>query len=406
MKKMYLTGIIVSGLLCMSSCSKNEDDKAANITVYGQPYELASGIFYESTSYNERTTIPYIFEDKYVDESGKPVTDRVEGFAMGQDTKVFGNFMFSLYEKGMVFNEVLGQITGRGVCLCFHLASAEKDRLVPGKYVYNAEREKNTFVAYFSSDYNPEKSVKPAIISEGEVNIEQSGDMYHVQFDCKTSFGGVITGTYDGAIRQVKVSSQQSANWEGVVLGGAMSYSHVAQYMMGMLQAEQDTPDVYTSAFFSTAFGSVSTAEADGKKNVDIALIWDRDKNVFRFESPIRMRSLLWHMNDYDHPCHTIYMPAPDTFTDKDFENLDTVGFDFEVEDKPIVIGVNPFKKSYVFFQTGYGVKGVLRLNNYFPMETVKMDIVPGMMYMTYEVGAKLLIDVKSEASFHNPVMR
>ena len=389
------------GLLPLSSCSDDDDGGETNITVYGQPYELTSGVFYENSPYVERTTVPYVFEDVYQNEGGETITDRVEGFTVGSDMKEFGNFMFSLYETGMVFNEELAQITGKGICLCFHLVSAETDRLVPGKYVYSAARDANTFIAYFSSEYNPGKSVTPAVISEGEVNIEEDGNTYHVVFNCKTTSGGEIVGTYDGMIRQVKINSQQAANYEGVTLGGAMKFSHYSWPLFGI---DKDQVDNFTPAFFSTIYGDTRNASATGKESVDIALTWDRDNDVFRFESPIRVRSLLWHDATYNHPCHTIYMPAPDSFTDEDFENLDSVGFDFEVEDEPVTFKGEPFTKGFVFFLTGNGLKGVIRVNSCTPMIVVQESSIFGII--SYEEGAKLLIDIKSEASFQNPAMR
>lgn len=399
-------GAIALGLLCLCSCSDDDDglDMSKSITVYGRQYELANVIAWQSNPYVMRSTIPYIFEDTYENEAGEMVTDEVEGFTEGPDTKEFGNFMLSLYEQGMEFNESLSGITGKGVTLCCHLVSAEKDRLVPGKYVYSADRAKNTFIAYFSSEYNPEKSVTPAEICEGEINVEESGDGYTVTFNCKNRSGGEISGTYQGMIRQVKVNQQAAASYGDMKISGLMRYVHTS--FSGIIGSwESDILDIRNgSAFFSTSVGDSRVAAVSGKESVDIALIWDRDDNYFRFESPIRMRTMLGHDNTYNFPCHTIYMRAPDSFTDEDFNQLDEVGFDFEVEEETIIFGTQPFKGGYVFFKTGNGIKGVIGVRDFTPMGSKTSSSLFGTEIS--EVNPQLVVDVKCESSFNNPIMR
>ncbi len=409
-KRMYLMGAIALGLLCLGSCSDDDDglDLNKSITAYGEPYELTEVIAWESNPYVVRTTVPYIFEDIY-EKEGNEVTDEVEGFAPGTGTKEYGNFMLSFYERGMEYNEDLTRITGKGVCLSCHLVSPEKDRLVPGKYVFNTERAANTFTAYFSSEYDPEGYVTPAIITEGEVNIEENGGKYKVEFRCGNAYGGKMSGTYEGVIRQVKVNQQLTAIYNDLMLSGLMRYVYVNYESMFFPEMTKDYEDFdiwyKNSAFFSSATGDCRSADASGRESVDVALIWDRDNNYFRFESPIRMRAMLGHDDTYNYPCHTIYAWAPASFTDEDFDNLDITGFTFDLENESeVILGIDPFKGGFVFFKTGEGKKGVIRVKDFTPMGSQTESSFFGST--TAEVGPKLMIDVKSEASFPNPIMR
>ena len=405
-KRMYLMGAIVLGLSCLGSCSDDDDglDWNRSITVYGEQYELTEVIAWESNPYVERTTVPYVFKDTY-EKDGSEVTDEVVGFAPGPDVKEYGNFMLSLYERGMKYNEELSRISGKGICLSCHLVSPEKDRLVPGKYVFNTERGANTFTAYFSSEYDPEGYITPAIISEGEVNIEENGDEYKVEFQCGNAYGGKVAGTYEGVIRQVKVDQQLTAIYNDLMLSGAMKFVNVKLEFFGTVSESQNFDQFYSNAFFSSATGDCRKANASGKESVDVALIWDRDNNYFRFESPIRMRAMLGHDDEYNFPCHTIYAWAPVSFTDEDFENLDKTGFTFDLEgESEVILGTEPFKGGFVFFKTGQGKKGVIQVKDFTPMGSQSESSFFGSS--TIEVAPKLMIDVKSEASFPNPIMR
>ena len=406
-KRMYLVGAIVWGLLCLASCSADDDgpDLAKRITVYGSSFDLSTGICWQGNPYVVRSRVPFIFEDVYTNAAGDEVRDEVEGFSEGADTEVFGNFQFSLYERGMVFNEKLSRISGKGVCLCFHMVSAETDRLVPGKYTYAEARAANTFVAYLSSEYDPENLGTPAVISEGEVIVKEDGDEYDVEFRCKTSSGGEVSGNYRGRILQVKVNQQAAAAYEDVTLNGLMRFVHSKMEFFGDLISEDDYLDTdYDAAFFSTSIGDTRLASVPGKESVDIALIWNRDDHYFQFESPIRMRAMLGHNDTYNHPCHTIYAWAPGSFTQDDFDKLEVTGFDFDVVEEKVTLGTEPFEGGFVFFKTGNGIKGVIHLKDFSPMTSrVTTQIV---FTVTSEIAPALIMDVKSEVSFQNPIMR
>lgn len=405
-KRMYLMGAIALGLSCLGSCSDDDDglDLNKSVTVYGEQYELGEVIAWESNPYVLRTTVPYIFEDTYTNGGGETVTDEVVGFIEGEGSNEYGNFMLSFYERGMEYNEQLARITGKGICLSCHLVSPEKDRLVPGKYVFNTECTANTFVAYFSSEYDPEGYVTPSIISEGDVTVEENGENCRIKFRCKNDYGSEVSGIYEGVLRQVRINQQVSASYNDIMLSGLMRYVHVKNSSLFWGDTESDALDTYGNAFFSSATGDCRTA-AGNKENVDVALIWDRDNNYFRFESPIRMRAMLGHSDNYNFPCHTIYAWAPDSFTGEDFENLDKTGFTFDLENgSEVIFRTEPFKEGYVFFKTGKGTKGVIHVKDFTLMGSQTSNSIFGSS--TWETAPKLVMDVKSEASFPNPIMR
>ena len=63
------------------------------------------------------------------------------------------------------------------------------------------------------------------------------------------------------------------------------------------------------------------------------------------------------------------------------------------------------FKTTYVFFETGHGVKGVMRLKQYTPQSKGSYDYY-GVMTYNYQIGPKLLMDVKCPAIVSNPQIR
>ena len=79
MKKKYLWGVAFCTLVCIWGCS-DQDDNLINpdkmIQMYGYPYNLQSGVIWQSNPNVIISSIPYIYEDTY-EKDGTPVTDRV-----------------------------------------------------------------------------------------------------------------------------------------------------------------------------------------------------------------------------------------------------------------------------------------------------------------------------------------
>lgn len=393
-------------LLCFWSCSESDDgiDPSATLQIYGRQYNLASGVLWKNNPKMVTVSEPYVYKDTYI-KSGQEVTDEITGFTAGSERQEIGDFMLSLYEDGLIFNQELKETKGRAACICFHFISPETDRLAAGKYIYGRENKNFTFIAYTSSDYDTQATVVSAEIKEGEVLVEEKDGIYRVVFNCKTSFGGEVSGEYNGILQECRVTRQATAAFENISLAGLLDT--VVTKIIPLYGATKITTDVDKkngAAFFSLQTGLSKFASDPGKEVVDIALVWDKMAQVFYFESPIRMRSLLGHQDEFNFPCHTIYMKAPDGFTDADFEALDETGILFDIQEERVEIGTSAFEPGYVFFETGNCTQGVMRVKRFTPLgEKEKVGIVS----ITYTpINPTLVIDIKCPAGFVNPTIR
>lgn len=413
-KKVYLIGIMLWALSCFWGCSDDDDVVPKGmLQIYGREYHLTSGVIWQNNPNVIASTVPYVWEDKYENEEGEEVSDRVEGFETGEDRMETGNFLLSLYENGLVFNEMLESAKGKAACVCFHLASSNTNRLVPGKYVFDESRRANTFSGYCSSEYNTQEDVKPAAFSAGEVIVEEAGEEYHIVFRCETTFGGEISGEYLGKLDLCRVSQVSFSEYTGVSLSGLMDEVTITEgYALPGYEIFDET---YTTidedcgnAFFSLTSGIAQTANVArrNKEVVDLSLIYNEMNESFLFESPIRMRAKLGHQSKYDFPCHTIYMKAPENFTDADFDNLSVDSFSsYEITEEEVIVPTQNFKPMYVFFQTGKGVQGVIKIYGHTPLGSREV-IEYGIFRTVFTVNPALLLEIKCPAVVANPQIR
>lgn len=405
--KKKLIALILLALSGFWSCSDSDHtvDPSAMLQIYGRQYKLASGVIWENTPKIVVASIPYVYKDVYM-KGGQEVTDEVIGFTAGKEREEVGDFMLSLYEDGLLFNEALQATKGRAACICFHFISPESDRLTPGAYVYGRNNEKSTFIAYCSSDYDVQALVPSAEIREGEVTVEEKDGVYRVAFNCKTSFGGEVTGEYYGVLNKCKVPRQVTTAFENISLAGLLDtvVTKIVPTFGGETKITADVDKKNGAAFFSLQTGLGKFAADGGKEVADLALVWDKTVQAFYFESPIRMRSLLGHQNEFNFPCHTIYMKAPESFTDTDFENMDATGILFDIREEKVEFGTALFEPGYVFFETGNYVQGVMRVKRFTPLdEKVTVGIIST---TTTPVNPTLVIDIKCPVNFVNPGIR
>ena len=455
-------GIMFLALSCFWGCSDSDGDALSPervIRLYGRSYNLQSGVIWQSNPNMVVSSEPYVYEDVYVNDEGEQVTDRVEGVCPGDDQTETGNFMLSLYEEGLIYNEKLEKAQGKGACVSFHLASAETGRLVPGKYVFGTEKLPGTFSGYCSSDYNTsERDNVVAGLAEGEVNIGQNGEEWYVKFECKTTFGGEIFGEYRGKLDECRVSQVSSIEYKDIVLAGLMekvevtpwynealarlildgafedfggvdgfmeilgmtSFDELAEYIglevsdgryfdVGNKEYDYDIEYNGTSLFSLTTGLSQRVKDASKKADaIDVALSWDKTEESFYFESPIRVRRWVGHRDKYNFPCHTIYMKAPADFSDADFENLNAETFSFAITEEVVKIPTQDFKPCYVFFQTGKGVSGVIKVISWVA-EGVAIrtdEDMGGMMGYRIPQNPTLELEIKCPAVVANPQIR
>lgn len=408
--KIKKSALVFVSLLCMvlPSCSPKDElveVSTSNMQAYGLNFELSHGIIWESNKNSIAGKEPYIYYDTYIDADGNEVTDEVVGFTRSKEVKETGNFQLSLYEKGLTYNQSLGNIEGRGACISFQLNSAEINKLTAGKYVYTAEsKSANTFIGYSSVLYDTQKAAEPAEITQGDVTIGNTGETYHIQFKGQTLMGTDISCEYKGTLVEQKVKQLSSALYSDISLAGLLDTVVIENDLWGEIEIEKVIDSSNGKAFFSTTTGTSQLANAAGKEKVDIALRWDSENQSFVFESPIRMRSWLGHSDKYNFPCHTTFMKAPESFGDEDFQKLEETGFSFAVLDEKVEIDTKSFTESYVFFEAGNGVKGVMHVKRFTPLSK-RVDDVWGMI-ITRPINPTIIMDIKCPANFLNPKIR
>lgn len=409
-RTIHLLSWFLGTCLCVGACSDKDDgtDMTTSVLqVYGQNYNLNSGVIWKNNRNVMISTVPYVYQDTYINEEGQQQTDEVIGYSAGKDREETGNFMLSLYEPGLVFDNNLESVTGQGACVCFHLSSSDIEQLTFGKYTFGKEKLPNTFIAYSSVFYNTQESGTPAEISEGEIIVEKNNDKYHIRFNTTATNGAKVTGQYDGVLKECKVKQLASASYDDVSIAGLLDSVYTIQEVMGTVYPAVMTLDYSNgAAFYSTSTGASKTASAkDGK--TDIALLWDKETESFIFESPIRMRSRLGHDDTYNLPCHTIYMKAPDGFSDTDFEKLDDTGFSFDIQEEKVIFNTKAFQPGYVLFETGNGIQGVIHVKRFTPMGVNREDFMGmGIIFYTTPVNPTLIMDIKCPANFIDPKIR
>lgn len=311
--------------------------------------------------------------------------------------------------------------------------------------MFGTDKKPYTFIGYCSSDYNTQnKENIPATLSEGEVTVEKNGDNYRVVFQCKTTFGGDIAGEYNGTLQQHRVSQVSSTEYNNVSLSGLMDEVEIVMWYTGdvirsildqiglegfplkdgaemiglivdgekFIDPESSGTDFDTeyngmSLFsLSTGLSQIANNARKNKELIDLALTWNKEQEAFYFESPIRVRSMLDHNSKYDFPCHTIYMNAPESFTEADFENLSADDFSFQITEEKVKVAIADFKPAYVFFQTGKGVLGVIKVKSYIPQDMKTEYDVYSSGYIDSPLNPSLQLEIKCPAVVANPQIR
>ena len=410
-----LTAMLLA-LIGLPSCSDEDNERSATgrISFYGENYLLEQGAIYHDNNHSVIAVTDYTFEDRYQGEDGEKV-DQVKGFSAEVKGKQTGNFLIGLYEHGFVLSDLTKDARGSGACICLRVASPEVDRIVPGKYTYSLNRDEYSFKGNSSVKYNSGGSTMANELSEGEVNISQEGDIYTITFNCKTSFGGSIEGTYTGSLKAFDIRKEiGTVNfYENVKLEALFDKVEYTD-LEGVFHSEPDY--LRATSFFLSSTQQVYSANlykglsASVKKGIDIALAYDRTNQAVYFESPIKMRALLWHNTfqdesllnySFDLPCHTKYMPASQSFTNEDFEALaQQEDFVFDFTESKVSIPVGSTTPLFVLVQTGNGLQGVIRIKEIIPEST---ETIGGIVY---PVTPAIVMDVKFPRSFSEQQIR
>lgn len=452
MRKLWLLGVVLAAVTWLAACSDKSDGISPDnsIELYGNAYNLTSGVIWQNNPNIVLKSVPYNFYDNY---DGR--TDTVRGYAVGTEKYHTGNFMVSLYENGLTFNPSTEKAQGRASVVCFHMASPSTDELKEGTYKFGDDKLPFTFTGYCSSDYNTmSMSNIAATLTGGEVTVAKlANGGYQLKFLCKTSFNADVKGTYTGRLDQCRVSQVNFTQFDNVHIAGLMDSVYVlswytekfVKYLINTIA--RGYPDEYgyirklpteeaaaiigytkegdryidyansgydvDIAYHGTSFLSLATGLTQDAisarrnlDNVDLALRWDDTAQEFHFLSPIKARAMLKRNGKYDFPCHTIYMKAPANFTDDDYQNATVEDFNFEMKDEDVVIPTANFKPTYVYFQTGKGVMGIIKVKS-FTEKGVQTDFdIYTSGYMDVTLNPALQIELKCPAVVANPQIR
>lgn len=415
---------LLMALVVFASCSDDDTGTLGKVSFYGVPYQLSQGAVYHDNNHTVVEVTDYVFEDRYQGENGEQV-DRVQGFATNfNKEEETGNFLVGLYEDSFVLSDMNQEARGKGAAVWFRIASSDFTKLEPGKYTLSPNAEKFTCRGYYSASYNTNYDPsayfdgtygKYKELKEGEVEITQAGEEYTVTFNCKSNNEGVIQGSFTGPLKAYDIQDDGIvATFNDIQLEALFDKVEYTDEK-GVFHSEPDYRRA--TSFLSIATQNVYSANTykdegeDTKKSIDVALAYDKDSQSVYFESPIKMRALLWHNTyeseelsgySFDLPCHTKYMLAPPDFSNADFEALSSVkDFDFNLTDaSEAKIPVNASMPCFVFAQTGNGLRCVIRVNRIKP---VSSEVSGG---ITYAVNPLMELDVRLPESFTKKPVR
>lgn len=396
MKNRWLwPGMIALAVILLTSCSEDGNETGpGKIRIYGMDYELSSGVLWHSSDNRIIETKEYVFIDRFTDEHGEEKSVEVKGFTVGDRSRTNGNFLLSLYDPGLSYNANLHQAQGKGACICFHLASADRQNLTSGTYSWGDLKEDLSFTAYYNSVYDPvELKSSPAEISKGKVTIGKDGAEYSVMFDVETEFGAVIRGAYAGYLDTCRIERKDIMTSTGMkmeaLLDTVKTILIAPEWSEDPMDWATPGPDFYQGkAFYSTSGGvSLTAEESTGNVNMDLALAYHKTNKSVVFESPLKMCVWLGHnyecadawgeMKALNFPCHTRYMLAPDDFTTADYDKV-KIGqdLDFVIQGEPRVeIPISSDFPKFVFFETGKGVRGVIKITEASPFSIKEQDV-------------------------------
>lgn len=389
MKKRIVNYLWVGlALLFLSSC--NNDDKEMidanmSISIHGLKYNVEQGVIWHSDNNSVVEFAEYIFNDTYVNGDGDTVTDKIKGLSVDGETGKSGNFIVSIYEKGMEYDPQRDNTFGIGAMITIHFASPDLEQLKEGTYTYNLNRAANTFVAFSSTEYNLNETALskipiPNIIKEGTIDVKKDGDEYQISINCKTSTGSEIVGKFKGMMPEVDIRKEESVNYiDNAYMDAAFDTLKYSSLYYGWTY-NYTIPDYrFASCVYNTSISVSSNmystyylSESD-KMNIDLALCYDKATNSVFFESPIRMRAKMWHGmyngTDFLLPCHTKFVNAPTDFTASDFDAISNANdFNFNIEEDKTKIAIDSELPKIVLFETGNGLKGAIKITKITPV--------------------------------------
>ncbi len=410
MIKRYIYYGLVLLLFVGYGCEKTPVEvETEKVNIYGRDYPIGLAVLWQNNPRMIFTQVPYSFVDSYTDENGNPITETIEGLTCLDDINILGNYMFSLYETSFSYIEDVNLVNGSGAVVTIHLTSPSEE-LVEGEYTYSTLFSGNTFYAYTSSNYSSIKSSNViSQVIEGKVTVKKSGSGFAVDYELVNSQGGVVKGSYNDKIEELRVNLQTEALNSDIRISGIAESVFIETYMYGNPYNQEYTTDNYNTGFFSTTTGGTSKVTDGAREKVDMALYYNAVDNTLTFTSPIEMRKYTGRTEEY--PNHTLYVRAPSTFTEDDYNNIqvtDIPSYFNNSTNTPVVFSVDNFEPGYVFFKSGQGLMGVMNVKSVAEGRHIENDIfaiygLPGYLVQHYQLSPNLLVDIKSPGNFSSP---
>lgn len=413
--------ILFALFIAIISCKDDNNDNLPGdnqYRMYGINYDLSSGILWHEIPGNVVDLTTETLYDNYSrvkkTSDGRDTViyyrDTVEVPSADVKNQVTGKFVISLYGDGANFDPEEERTVGVANVLTFHL-SVPEDEFKAGKYTFATSNAANTFYGYACSEYDFNKKTGPANpIDTGEINISVAGDIYEIQFDCKTTSNQTLKGSYQGTLRQVDNRKNSLVEVKDMVLEGLPDTAYDYRYW-------NNPPDfqAYPYDRYAKVLGLSSTGLTFGfysgyyqvtdKKNVDLAYCnYYKTKDKYCFISPVYLRLYMDHQLTPQN--HTKFINDVATsgikFTVADFDNLTLsdgpVFRPFDIIPDKKEIDVNAPLPRIVLFQNSNGMKGAIKIKEIVPVGLVEKlfqneytyefvkKIVPGGGYVKFDV--------------------
>lgn len=367
-------------LLLFFSCNDQSDGKTEALEgnafrMYGMNYTLASGILWHEIPLN--IVYPTVQEYKFVNEEGEEMVLTAPS-ADVSDT-VTGKFIVSLYGGGISYDAETRRATGKSNVVTFHI-SMEKDELRLGKYAFDEANKANTFNGYSSIEYDFSQgtgSVNP--LGEGILEIRQEGEQYSINFDCKSTAGQTIRGSYTGPLRLVDNREVSLFEVRDVTLEGLSDSCFTYRYW-------KNPPDYLGYGYDKDAkvYGVASNGftlspmelgyNISDKSIVDLAwLNYYPTKDRCCFETPMKMGLYTIFNPSYHTKFVNDVASSGINFTAEDFDKLTKADghvfqkMKIESDNKDFPADI-PLPR-VVLFQNAKGIKGAIKIKEIQPIE-------------------------------------
>ncbi len=419
MKK--ISFILFTLLIVFVSCSddNNELQPGNNqYLMYGINYDLTSGILWHEIPGNVIEQTTEIFYDDYSrtyktkDDRDSVVyfRDTLEVPSANVKNQVTGKFVISLYGAGASFDEQENRTIGKSNVITFHL-SVPEDEFKTGQYTFATTNETNTFFGFSCSEYDFTQKIGPANpIDSGVIDISQQGDIYSIQFNCKTTSNQWLKGNYTGNLQTVDNRKSSLIEVKDMVLEGLPDTTYTYQYWEPIpdFLAQPYDPRARVMGISSTGFscgffnGYYQIAD---RKSVDLGYCnYSKNKDKYCFISPVHLRPYYNHkLTPANHTKFINNVNASNIhFTVEDFDNLTPadghIFRSFDIVPDYQEIDIDAPLPRVVLFQNSLGLKGAIKIKEVVPIGMVEKSfeneythevvnkIVPGGGYIKFDL--------------------